>query len=161
MKRIGLLVITVFLSTWSCLADSLKHVNVQIKDHDSSVYLNNDLHLKQMIECINSCNYSCALEHLSLVKVWIFDSRFQIDDVNKYKAFILYLKGESNDSAILQHFCDYYRNELEYTHKLYFDNKNYKMALYYAQLEKGLELLEKGSLGEKNLDAFIILQMLQ
>jgi len=119
---------------------------------------NDDLHLKRLVECINDSDFVCADEELAQVRYWTYDEDYQIDDVDKYLAFVKYIQ-ERDSATNLNNINLYYADQLKNISDFYHDNNDLHRALYYLQLIKELELEKSTAI--RFTDAFILILQLE
>ena len=115
---------------------------------------NDDPRLKRLIECINDSNFSCAYGELAQVRDWTYDEDYQIDDVDKYLAFVKYIH-ERGSATNLNNINLYYADQLKAMSDLCYDNNDLHKSLYYLQLIEELELEKSKAI--RFTDVFILI----
>ena len=123
-----------------------------------AVARNDDPHLKRLIECINDSDFSCAYGELAQVRDWTYDEDYQIDDVDKYLAFVKYIQ-ERDSATNLNNINLYYADQLKNISDFYHDNNDLHRALYFLQLIQELELEKSKAI--RFTDAFILILQLE
>lgn len=95
---------------------------------------NDDLHLKQMVECINDSDFSCAYGELAQVRDWTFDHDILLDDPFLIVDFMIYIEDIGLYPSTYDSLKIYVAVEAEAYGQMYVGEHQYAEAIPYCNL---------------------------